>query len=38
MTLDLNDVQDVNEVNNSFNACEEHAKKKRSFKDEKFKH
>jgi hypothetical protein len=27
MTLDLNDVQDVNEVNNSFNACEEHAKK-----------
>ena len=27
MTLDLNDVKDVNEVNNSFNACEEHAKK-----------
>ena len=25
MTLDLNDVKDVNEVNNSFNACEEHA-------------
>ena len=32
MSDDLNDVQDVNEVNNSFNACEEHAKKNGALK------